>query len=503
MTESKLRTKRWAPLAGIAAAAVAGGAAVEFATAPLSQAFAQEQRAPIESRGPSFADVVERASPAVVNISVTKVNPAMPTSAFPGDRVPRGLPGSPLDEFFGRFFEMPDVPNLPRGPRRSEGAGSGFVVDADGHIVTNYHVVSDAEEIVVTLQDGTRLDAAVVGEDSQTDLALLKVEAGDPLPFVAFGDSSDARVGDWVLAIGNPFGLGGTATAGIISARGRDIRSGPYDDYLQIDAPINSGNSGGPVFNLDGEVIGVNTAIFSPNGGNIGIGFAIPANQAATIVAQLKAGGAVERGWLGVHIQDLDPDLAETLGLDAETGALVAEVVAGSPAAGAGLEPGDVVTRFGDRDIASVRDLSLAVAARAPGESVTVRIVRDGEPRELEVELGEVSGSRPVAARPGGRADSGNAALGLRLAPLTDQQRERLGLPADVGGVLVADVQPDSEAAAKGVRPGDVIVEVDRRPVDSVDAAAGALRDARRDGSNALVLLRRGQEQRFVALDFS
>jgi serine protease Do len=414
------------------------------------------------------------------------------------------MPGSPLDEFFGRFFEMPGVPNAPQAPQRSEGAGSGFVIDADGYIVTNHHVVSDSEKIVVTFQDGEQLDATVVGQDPKTDLALLKVDADRSLPFVSFADSDRARVGEWVLAIGNPFGLGGTATAGIISARGRDIQSGPYDDYIQIDAPINRGNSGGPVFNIEGNVIGVNTAIFSPNGGNIGIGFAIPANQAASVVAQLKDGGAVERGWLGVQIQDIDEDLARTLGLEGAQGALVADVVADSPAAKAGFEAGDVVTRFGDSKVDSARSLSLAVANRKPGNSVDVEVVRQGERLELEVELGDATSTEQLAASgsSGGDAADG-ASLGLRLAPLTDQYRSQLGLPDDVEGAVVVDVSAGSAAAAKGIRPGDVITQVNHRDVASVDAAVAALKEAQRQGANALVLVRRGDGQRFVAMSFS
>jgi serine protease Do len=289
----------------------------------------------------SFADVIERVSPAVVNIAVTQL--ARTTSGRPGPQGWRG--GPPVEEFFGRFFQF-EAPNMPAPQPRREGLGSGFLIDAGGYVVTNNHVIDGADEIVVTLNDGRQYDATLAGHDPKTDLALLKIAADEPLPYVRFADSDHSRVGDWVLAIGNPFGLGGTATAGIISARGRDIQSGPYDDYLQIDAPINSGNSGGPVFNARGEVIGINTAIFSPNGGNIGIGFAIPANQARLVVDQLRESGAVERGWLGVEIQDLDTDLAASLGLESPQGALIANVSSDGPARKAGFEPGDVVTRF-------------------------------------------------------------------------------------------------------------------------------------------------------------
>jgi len=504
MSESNSR-KRF-PVLPIAAAlaTVLGGTAVLDVGPPLGTALAQERPAASGFQAPSFADVVERASPAVVNISVTKVMGPTPTTGW-REGWPREIPRSPLDEFFGRFFEMPGVPGV---PRRAAGAGSGFIVDPDGYIVTNHHVVSDAEEIVVTLADGRQLDARVVGDDPQMDLALLEVDADEPLPYVQFGDSDAVRVGEWVLAIGNPFGLGGSASAGIVSARGRDIRSGPYDDYLQIDAPINQGNSGGPVFNAAGEVIGVSTAIVSPNGGSVGIGFAIPSNHVTAVVEQLKETGSVERGWLGVSLQDLDAALAESLGVDTTKGALVAEVVDGSPAEDAGLEAGDVVVRFDGEEIDSVRDLTFTVARRRPGESVTVDVIRDGRERTLEVELGDRAsatalpspGSR-APARPGARADE--TALGLRLAPLTDRDRARLGLPRDVGGVLIVDVRPGSAAAREGLRSGDVIVSVNRQAVDSVDDVTATLDAARRGNDRALLLVRRGTGQQFVALDFS
>ncbi|HEX7080672.1 MAG TPA: DegQ family serine endoprotease [Gammaproteobacteria bacterium] len=502
MTEPSIRTRRWAwPLAGVVAGALAGGAAVDFGPVPFSAAVAQERPATADLNAPSFADVVERASPAVVNISVTKTARWMPAVNRFRARPPEEAPfrGTPFEDFFERFFEPPNAPGLPPAPR-VQGAGSGFVIDADGYIVTNHHVISDADEITVTFHDGRQLEATVVGDDPLTDLALLRVETDEPLPFVTFADSDAVRVGEWVLAIGNPFGLGGTATAGIVSARGRDIESGPYDDYLQIDAPINRGNSGGPVFNAAGEVIGVSTAIFSPNGGNVGIGFAIPSNQAASVVAQLRADGTVERGWLGVQLQTLDPDLAESLGLEEAKGALIAEVLDDTPAARAGLEAGDVVTRFGDRDIASPRDLSLAVAAADPGETVSVEIVRDGATRTIEVELGERADT--VASAPGA-GPGGQGSLGLQLAPLTDDERARLGISEDVEGALIVGVVPGSPAAEEGLRAGDVIVEVNGRAVTSAADAADALRNARDDGSDILMLVRRGDGQRFVALDRS
>ncbi len=317
--------------------------------------------APANTR--SFADVVEQVSPSVVKISVTKKAEAVPTSMFRGQE-PRDS-FSPYDDFFGPFFDMPGMVPQNRGP--TQALGSGFVIDKAGYIVTNNHVVEGASKIVAVFRDGKELDATLIGTDPKTDLAVLKVESAAPLPVLTFGNSDDARIGDWVLAIGNPFGLGGSATAGIISARGRDIRSGPYDDYLQIDAPINSGNSGGPVLNADGQVIGVNTAIYSPNGGNVGIGFAIPSKQVSAVVDELKASGTVRRGWLGVQIQDVDQELASGLGLDRSTGALVGDVVENSPAAAAGLKVGDVIVAFDGKDIDTAKALSLAVATENSG----------------------------------------------------------------------------------------------------------------------------------------
>jgi serine protease Do len=449
----------------------------------------------------SFADVIDSVSPAVVNIAVAKVETAPTTFQFRG--APFGGDQSLPFEFFERFFN-----GDPRGfERRSEGQGSGFLIDASGYIVTNNHVAGGAEEITVTLQDGRKFDATLVGSDARTDLALLKIEASG-LPYVAFGDSDKARVGDWVVAIGNPFGLGGTATAGIISARGRDIRvfdQSQYgdNDYLQLDAPINFGNSGGPVFNTAGQVVGVNTAIFSPNGGNVGIGFAIPSNQVNDIVADLRENGSVERGWLGVQIQDLDEDIAESLGMSGTDGALIVEVVGDSPASRGGLQAGDVITRFNDRDVDSSRTLSRAVAGATPNTGAKVTVWRDGRSRELTVELGEAANEAVASAGPGGGAAQGQASLGLSLRPLADGERGALGLPSDVNGVVVANVAPGSPAAEKGIRPGDVITRVNQKPVNSVGDAVAALNAAREAKETALLLVRRGDAQRFVALSFS
>jgi serine protease Do len=452
--------------------------------------------------GASFADVIEAVSPAVVNIAVTKVDRSQPTRFEFSPGTPRGQQQFPF-EFFERFFD-----GDPREfQRRSEGQGSGFLVDAAGYIVTNNHVAGGAEKITVTLQDGRQFNADLVGSDPRTDLALIKIDAG-ALPYVAFGDSDQARVGDWVVAIGNPFGLGGTATAGIVSARGRDSRALRLsewndNDYLQVDAPINFGNSGGPIFNVAGEVVGVNTAIFSPNGGNVGIGFAIAGNQVKDIVADLRATGSVERGYLGVQIQDLDEELAQSLRLDGTDGALVADVVDSGPAARGGVQAGDDITRFTGREIDSTRTLTRAVAAATPNTGASVTVWRDGRSRELTVELGEAPGEALAATGRGGAPGQASAAAGLTLRALTDAERATLGVPSDVNGVVVTAVAPGSAAAEKGLRAGDVITRVNDQAVASVADATAALNAARTRNGTALLLVRRGASQQFVALSFS
>jgi serine protease Do len=500
MTEQwKKRSARFGWLAGAIAAAALTGSLVGINHDSVAQPAVATRNA---SPG-SFADVIDAVSPAVVNIMISKVEQAQPTGfQFQGPQEPGS--GSdqqfPFDQFFGRFF---NAPNQPR-QRRTEGQGSGFIIDPSGYIVTNNHVADGADKIVVTMKDGRKFDAKLVGHDPKTDLALIKVDATG-LPHVAFGDSDRARVGDWVVAIGNPFGLGGTATAGIISARGRDIQSGPYDDYLQLDAPINFGNSGGPVFNAAGEVIGVSTAIFSPNGGSIGIGFAIPSNQTKAVIGELRDNGSVERGWLGVQIQNLDDELAASVGLKDTHGALVAEVLKDGPAAHGGVLAGDVITRFNDHDIDSARTLSRVVADASPSKSAKVTVWRDGKSRELTVKLGEAAPNDEVAQEPATGSGGGQAStdLGLTLRPLTDEDRAQLNLPSDVNGALVVNVDDGSAAADKGIRPGDVITRVNQQRVKNLAEAVAALNAAKKGDSRALLLVRRGDSQRFVALSFS
>ena len=458
-----------------------------------------------------YADLVEQVMPSVVTVTTTRSAGRRFVEGEGGPESPHGFDFEDVPEemrrFFERFFGEPGAPGGPGfgmpAPRQPmQGAGSGFIIAADGLVVTNNHVVEGADEITVRLHDGSELTAELVGSDPDTDLALLEVEAED-LPAVRFADSDAVRVGDPVVAIGNPFGLGGTVTAGIVSAQGRAIGAGRYDDFLQIDAAINRGNSGGPAFNLDGEVIGINTAIHSPSGGNVGIGFAIPANLALRIIDDLKDDGTVERGWLGVYIQSVDEDLAATLDLDEATGALISNVTTDGPAAEAGLEQGDVVLRFGDTQIGDLRDLTRAVADTPPGETIEVEVWRDGERQTIEAEIGQMPGDERVAALnedpPGLSGDAPR--LGVALADLPAEARARLDLEGEDLGVLVTEVQPGSPAAAKGLRPGDVILEIDQQEMASPDDVANAVQAAGEEGKETVLLLvRRDSQDRFVAV---
>jgi serine protease Do len=423
--------------------------------------------------------------------------------------LPEFPPGSPFEEFFRDFFDReqqrPD--RLPR--RESFSLGSGFVVDPDGFVVTNNHVIAEADEITVIFADDREYPAEVVGRDPKTDLALLKIEGEEPFPAVEWADSDDVRVGDWIIAIGNPFGLGSTVTAGIVSARGRDIRAGPYDDFIQVDAAINRGNSGGPSFTLDGEVLGVNTAIFSPSGGNVGIGFAIPANLARPVIDALKETGRVARGWLGVRIQSVTPDIADSLGLPDDEGALVASVTPGGPADEADIRPGDVIVAFDDQKIERMRGLPRIVAETEIGREVVVDVWRRGERIEVKVTLGELPSDEELAqmtqngveGAPTDRAEF--TSLGLTVATITEELRERFGIAADTTGVVVLDVVPDGPAATEDIRPGDVVVDVDQDPINSPPEMAAVVEQAREAGrSSVLLLVSRQGDHRFVVLGF-
>ena len=463
----------------------------------------------------SFAPMVRRLLPAVVNISTTQ-NVAPRPGRPDAPETPQAPPGSPFEEFFRDFFnrnrppgqqgEAPPTPNRP-APRRAQSLGSGFIVDAGGIVITNNHVIDGADEINVILQDNTTLRATLLGTDPRTDLAVLRVQHSSPLPAVPWGDSDTALVGDWVLAIGNPFGLGGTVTAGIVSARGRDIRQGPFDDFIQTDAAINRGNSGGPLFNLRGEVIGINTAIYSPTGGSIGIGFSIPSNLARGIATQLASGGRVRRGWLGVNIQQVTDEIAESLGLrGGARGALIARAQEGAPAAAAGILNGDVVLRFNNQDVRDMRSLPRIVAETAVGAQVPVVLWRDGREETVTVTLGELPNEPQQAANTPNQAPRGDRALeltglGLRVMAVTPELRERFRLRPDIRGVVVTEVMPDSPGAEREIRPGDIILEVQQERVATPQEVQERIERLRRQGrATALFLVESQQGQRFVPL---
>ena len=445
----------------------------------------------------TFADLAESLLPAVVNISTTQTVEGRGTPDFP--QLP---PGSPFEEFFKEFFDR-NQPQQRR--RRATSLGSGFIIDSTGYVVTNYHVIQDADEIKVILQDDSRLEATLVGHDPKTDLAVLKVEPSQPLPSVDWGESDDVRVGDWVLAIGNPFGLGGTVTAGILSARGRDINTGPYDDFLQTDASINRGNSGGPMFDLDGRVVGVNTAIFSPSGGSVGIGFAIPSAIAEPVVSQLIKTGQVRRGWLGVHIQTVTDEIAETLGLEEAKGALVASVIKEGPAEESGITAGDVIVEFDGREVGEMRKLPRIVADTEVGKTVDVVLWRNNEKMTLQVTVGELEADEEqLAARTEGREEGDEQAikgLGFTLSVITDSLRERFNLGEDAKGLVVTEVTEGGPASEKGIRPGDVVVEVSQEDAASPTQVAKLVDAARDAGRKSVLLLVEGQGRlRFEAV---
>ena len=485
---------------GASAAALIGAAiyagSTEIASATVSPPAGELTQGP--SAPPGFADLAERVVPSVVNISVKGPEAAGRTPFSMPDLPPGSWFGPHFREFFERYFEDPQP--VPPGPR-SASQGSGFLIDPEGLIVTNYHVVRGTAGITVTLHDGRRFDAEVRGVDERTDLALLSIPAEEPLPHAELGDSDALRVGDWVVAVGNPFGLGGTVTAGIVSARGRDIRSGPFDDYLQIDAPINRGNSGGPLFDVSGRVVGVNTAIFSPSGGNVGIGFAIPARLARDVIEDLKRYGEVERGWMGVRIQPVDEDIAESLGLQSSAGALVVEVIGGGPAEAAGLRVGDVILEFDSREVPLSRRLPRLVAEAPEGEEVQVVVWRDGERRSLRLVIGRLPSEGGLALSPARAEEAARRSLGLTLAPLTDESRARYDLDDDLQGALVTGVEAGSAAASKGLRAGDVVVRSGNRPVIGPADVADALSSlGEQDRDRLLLLVERRGARHFVAL---
>jgi len=456
---------------------------------------------PANARGPvSVAPIAEELVDAVVNISTSQS-----VKGASGKPLPRVPDGSPFEDLFEDFFNKRDGGGTQ--PRKVSSLGSGFVIDGkEGLIVTNNHVIEGADEITVVFRDGSKLEVEkVLGVDNKTDLALLKVKPKEVLKDVKFGSSENLRVGDWVLAVGNPFGLGGSVSVGIISAKQRDIQSGPYDDYLQTDAAINKGNSGGPLFNMNGEVIGVNTAIISPTGGSIGIGFSVPSDIAVVVLDQLKRFGETRRGWLGVNIQSVSEDVAEALKVEAGSGALVASIAKGGPAEAAGIKPGDVIVSFAGKVVRSVRALPRIVAQTAHGSAVPVEIARDGKRQTLSVVVGRLEEQEKAAKKADDKSDlktDQESLLGLQVEPLTDGLRQKFQLGADTKGVVVTDVAANSPAAGKEIKVGDVIVEAAQKPVKEAEDIARAIAETRKTSRRALLIRVEDSagKLRFVAL---
>ena len=446
-----------------------------------------------------FADLAAKVTPAVVNVAVTMKAGVGDEEARPSDRSQQREMEEFMRRFAERFGQQGERRNVRPQPK-AQAVGTGFIVDPSGVIVTNHHVAGKAETITVTLADGRKMPAKLLGSDEKTDLAVLKIESDKPFPAVQFGDAGKVRVGQPVMAVGNPFGLGGTVTTGIVSARGRDIQSGPFDDYIQTDAAINRGNSGGPLFDLDGKVIGINTAIFSPSGGSVGLGFAIPSSLAEPIVTQLKERGRVERGLLGVKIQPLTTEIAESLALGSEKGALVAQVEPESAASKAGVKSGDVIRRVDDKELGTIKDLTRAIAAIPPGSTVTLELWRDGKTMNVSAKLGDAAVAREAKAE--GKAVEARepSAYGVSLAPLSPEAREELGLKDSVKGVLIAGVEPGSPADEQGLRPGDVLQQVGRDAVASPKDAAAKLKEATANKKPVLMKVYREGATRFVAI---
>jgi serine protease Do len=429
---------------------------------------------------PDFINLAKKLGPSVVNVSTTSVRASERRGSSPRSN-------DPAEEFWQRFFGG----QTPRGPQRQSGVGSGFIVDADGTILTNYHVVDGAQKLSVTLSDGKSYDAKVIGRDQKSDIAVIKIDAGRSLPAAQLGDSDRLEVGEWVMAIGNPFGLDHTVTSGIVSAKGRNIGQGPYDNFIQTDASINPGNSGGPLINLRGEVVGINSAIFSQSGGNIGIGFAIPSNAVKELLPQLRDKGKVVRGFIGASVQRVSPEIAESLGINPVRGALVADLVKGGPAERAGVKVGDVIVEFDRRPIKDSADLPQQVARLAPGSAAPMKIIRDGKESTLSVTVSEMNETEVTASAQEGE-------LGVTVQPLTPQLAENFGLER-ADGLVISAVKPGSAADEAGLRSGDVIVEINRQAVKSLADYNREI--ARTDkAKSVLFLVRRGQSSLFLAL---
>ena len=466
---------------------------------PVNAQTAKPAEITVWSPANGFANLIEQVSPAVVHVSTSGV---VSDNQVPQFNVPEG---SPFEDFLEQFRNQ--APSQESERSQPLGIGSGFIISQDGYVVTNNHVINDADEIIVTTTNGEEYVAELQGTDSKTDLALLKLKGVNNLPYVEFGDADQSRVGDWVVAIGNPFGLGGSASIGIISARGRDINAGPYDDYIQVDAAINRGNSGGPLFNLQGEVIGINTAIYSPNGGSVGIGFSIPSSQATNVIAQLRDSGKVERAWIGVQIQPLDDELAEGFGRDNNKGALIASVVAGKPADKAGLQTGDIILSYNDEPIDEMRDLPRVVANSAVGERFKMEVWRDGKIRNLNITTDRFPDDDAVASLVSPDTApliEDNDAFGANLSELTEEYRREFNITENVSGLVVLDVNNNGLAALNGIRSGDVITSMNNVKVNDVDDVADILEDAKKEGREKIVvLLQRNTGSRFIPFNLS
>jgi serine protease Do len=481
-----------------------GGYSLLLPEAIASLEATNTETATLQFGPPSFAALVKQVKPAVVNIAIKgRMIPVANQGSAPFGS-PEFPQNSPFNELF-KHFQQPRGVN-PEGnvEREFQAVGSGFFVSSDGYVVTNNHVIDNADEIFVIMQDGTKLTANLKGRDPKTDLALLKVDDDKKFPYVELGNSDKTEVGEWVVAVGNPFGLGGSVTAGIVSARGRDIQSGPYDDYIQVDAPINRGNSGGPLFDSKGQVIGINTAIYSPTGGNVGIAFAIPSNLAKNVVAQLKDSGSVKRGWLGVQIQAIDELVAESLSLDKGQGALVADVTQNSPAAKAGIKIGDVILAIDDEDLKSPKDLSRLIAATEAGKHTELTIMRNGNKLSFDVVIGLLPGDDIDIAKAGQTEQKEDSKLGIQLSSLTPEAREYYGITETAIGVLVTDIEPNSPAAKAGIRPGYIISMVGQESVSSPKAIIEKVALAAKEHKQAVLLLIENQgKKRFISVEFS
>jgi serine protease Do len=488
-TQSPRAPRLWRRTA-LAAVLMAGTALGGFAVG--HSGFAATEATPGAPVNPSGSDLTNRTLPDFTGL-VTQVKPAVVSITTKMQAGPAAFEGDDNDQMTSPFQQFPFGgmgPQMRPHRRAVEARGSGFIINADGTIITNNHVVKDAQTVSVTLDDGTQLPAKVIGRDSRTDIAVLKIDAKKPLPYIQLGNSVNVKPGEWVVAMGNPFGLGGSVTAGIVSASGRDIGAGPYDQFIQVDAPINQGNSGGPLFTQDGKVIGMNTAILSPSGGSIGIGFAIPSDMIRTVVSQLESSGHVTRGYIGVEAQQVSATMAKALHMSESSGALIAGVQSDAPAARAGLEPGDVITAVNGQAVKNPRDLAVNIAAVKPGDEAKLQVLHDGDSKPVSVKVGNMPNEQSASTE---RTQDHQARIGLALAPLSPDMRSQLDVPDGTKGVVVRNVEPGSPAEQAGLQAGDVIVGVGGKKVASPSEAASAIRNSAKDHAVALRIIRNGQ----------